>query len=96
MTTRTIPLPTGQAHIKFRANLDGHSVRVRLNWLERYGYYTADLEIDGEPAANGRALHPGVDLLDATDVAGRLFLDGKQPRPDNLNVANKLRYEEPA
>lgn len=95
MTTRTIPLETGEAHPRFRVNLSGTVVSVRLNWLERFGYYTVDLFVDESPIATGRGLHPEVDLLENTDIEGRLFLEGAQPNPKNLNVTNKLRYEEP-
>jgi len=96
MTTRTIPLENGQAHIRFRVNLDGTVVSVRLNWLTRFEYYSVDLFVDDAPVATGRGLHPEINLLENTDIEGRLYLEGAQPTPKNLNVDNRLRYEEPA
>lgn len=92
--TRTIPLNNGQAHFRFRVNLGGTVVRVRVNWLTRYEYFTVDLSTDEGPLVLGKGLHPQVDLLEGTGVPGRLYIEGAEPTPDNLNVDNKLRYEE--
>jgi hypothetical protein len=92
---RTIPLNNNQAHFRFRVNLDGTVVRVRVNWLTRYEYFTVDLSTDEGPLISGRGLHPQVDLLEGTGIGGRLFLEGAEPTPENLNVDNKLRYEVP-
>lgn len=95
MTTRTIPLENRQAHIRLRVTLNRNAVGLRLNWLERFGYYSVDIAVDGKPVATGRGLHPDTDLLKNTGVGGRLFLEGAQPTPKNLGTENKLRYEEP-
>lgn len=89
---KTIQLPTNRAHFKFRVNLGDSSCNFRVNWLERFGYFSVDIDADGERVASGRALNSGVDLLEGTGIAGRLVLEGKQPTPGNLNVDNHLRY----
>lgn len=93
---RTINLQQGAAHQRFRVNLDGESVEIRLNWLTRFGYYTVDITVNGERQASGRGLHPEVNLLEGTDVGGQLYIKGAQPTPANLTIDNRLVYEEPA
>ena len=93
---RTISLQQGAAHQRFRVNLDNQSVEVRLNWLTRFGYYSVDISVDGERQASGRGLHPEINLLEGTSVAGELYILGRQPTPNNLTVDNRLVYKEPA
>lgn len=92
---RTINLQQGSAHQRFRVNLDGRSVEVRLNWLTRFGYFSVDIDVEGERQASGRGLHPEINLLEGTDVEGALYIKGLQPTPANLTVDNSLVYEEP-
>ncbi len=92
--TRIVPLIQGEAHISLRVSLGGTITTIKLNWLERFGYYTVDLFADGQAVALGRGLHPEVDLLESTNIPGRLFLVGSQPTPQNLNADNRLEYKE--
>lgn len=93
---KTIPLENGQSHFRFRVNLGGTVVRVRVNWLTRYEYFTVDLSDDSGPLISGRGLHPQVNLLEGTGLGGSLYIEGDEPTPDNLGVNNKLRYEAPS
>lgn len=94
MSTRTIPLQPA-AHLSFRITLDDVSVKLRINWLTRFGYFVLDIDADGERVVSGRGLHRGVNLLEGTDIGGRLSVEGAEPTPDTLGDTAKLRYETP-
>lgn len=96
MAERTIPLPAGQAHLRFRVQLANRQFRLRLDWLERFGYFVVRLEEDDELLTAGRALHPEMDLLRHLKLGvGRLYLRGRPATVDNLGVRNRLIHEEP-
>ncbi|MBC3214228.1 phage baseplate plug family protein [Serratia fonticola] len=88
---KAIPLNSGYAFQRFRVQLGGHSLILRLRWLTRYGYFCLDIYEGDKPVTLGRALHPGVDLLAGlnTDI-GRLILDGESPTIATLGVNNRL------
>lgn len=90
---KTIPLQSGQAHFRFRTLIAGRQVSLRVNWLERYGYFSVDVTIDGTLAIAGRGLHPDVNLLKGTGVPGSLHIQGAEPTPDNLGRNAKLVYD---
>lgn len=96
MTKRTIPIRRPSAHFTFDVDLQGKRIRIRLDWLTRFEYYTtalSDLETDKVIVA-GVGLHPDVDLLQNTDTdVGKLYLTGTPPTPDNLGSANSLIWE---
>lgn len=95
MSIRELPLQPNQAHFTFRANLDDFNVRVRCNWLERFGYFSVDISVDGQPVVSGIGLHPNVNLLEGTDIGGELFIEGAQPTVANIGQNAKLKYREP-
>ena len=88
----TIPLQNGQAHFQLRTTLSDRDVTIRADWLTRFGYYSVDIEVDGELAIAGKGLHPGVNLLRFTDVPGTLTISGEQPSPENIGRTAKLVY----
>ena len=89
-----IPLPQGRPHIRFTADLGGVRLRLRLDWLTRWGYFNVELYRDESLLIGGVGLHPGVDLLDGLDLGvGQLYLDGAAPTPANLGEANTLVHE---
>lgn len=91
---REIPLQPGNAHLSFRVELSGTSVRVRLNWLTRFGYYTVQIEGPDGVLAKGMGLHPDMDLLvDVPSIPGQLYIDGPAPKVDNLGREARLVYE---
>lgn len=91
---RTIPLQPGSAHLSFRVELSGTPVRVRLDWLTRYGYYTTRVDGPDGLLVAGAGLHPDMDILvDVPSIPGRLYIDGQAPTVDNLGVEAKLVYE---
>lgn len=90
---RTIPLTAGLPHQRFRVEIGGRVVTVRLYWSTRYEFYCVDLHDDDGPIALGRALHPGVDLLAGLNLGlGRLYLEGRPATVANLGIDNKLRH----
>ena len=94
MSSRRIPVEPG-AHVSFRVTLDDKALKIRLNWLTRFEYFSVDIDVDGERVASGRGLHPEINLLEGTEVSGRLFISGAQPTPGNLGDSAVLRYEAP-
>lgn len=91
---REIPLQPGNAHLSFRVELSGTRVRVRLNWLTRFGYFQAIVSDDADVLVAGVGLHPDMDLLvDVSSIPGRLYVQGAAPTVDNLGRDAKLMYE---
>ena len=89
-----IPLPTGEPHLRFTVNLGGVRLRVKLDWLERWGYYHVTLLRDEEVLRAGLGLHPDVDLLFGLGLGvGALYLRGQPATPNNLGNTNELVYE---
>lgn len=94
MSIRTIPVEPA-AHLSFRVTLDDVQVKLRINWLTRFGYFVFDLDADGERITSGRGLHRGLNLLEGTRIGGRLFVDGIRPTPNTLGRESVLKYETP-
>lgn len=91
---RTIPLRAGAPFQRFRVDLSGTTVRVRLYWSTRFGFYCVDLHRGETPIALGRAMHPGIDLLAGLNLGlGALYLEGSAATIANVGIDNKLRHE---
>ena len=95
MTERTIPIRTPRAHLSFDIEPKGTRLRVRLDWLTRFDYYTAQVSRPGgEVLIAGRGLHPGVDVFQEIFLdIGKLFLRGQNATPDNLGRDNQIILE---
>ena len=92
---KVINLPSGKAHFQFDVELSGVRLRVRLDWLTRWGYYNVTLYRLGAVVARSRALNPDTDLLRGLELGiGSLMLTGAEPTPENLGVKNSLIYSE--
>lgn len=91
---RAIPLEPGSAHLAFRVELSGVSVRIRLDWLTRFGYYTTRIDGPDGLLVAGAGLHPDMNLLvDVPSIPGRLYIDGVAPTVGNLGDDARLVYE---
>ena len=92
---RTIPLPSGQAHIAFAVDVGDERVRVWLDWLTRYEYFAVHLTASGEQIIAGRGLHPDQCQLRDTRLGevASLRLEGDAPTLENLGVRNRLVLE---
>jgi len=91
---REIPLQPGNAHLSFRVELSGTPVKIRLDWLTRYGYFNAQVSGPDGVLTAGKGLHPDMDLLvDVPGIPGRLYIDGAAPTVDNLGREARLVYE---
>ena len=91
---REIPLQPGNAHLSFRVELSSVSVKVRLDWLTRYGYFNAHITGPDGVLTAGKGLHPDMDLLvDVPSIPGRLYIQGQAPTVDNLGTDARLVYE---
>lgn len=88
----TISLTSGLAYQRFTVTQGDVRLQIYLHWLTRYSYYSVDIYDDSEnPVALGRALQPGVNLLDGLNInMGSLILEGEQPTINNLGAANSL------
>lgn len=89
---RKIPLRQGQAHFRLRTTLAERQIELRVDWLTRYGYYSADIYVDGELVTAGRGMHLGVNLLRYTDVPGELAITGVEPTPETIGRTANLVY----
>lgn len=91
----TILLIPGFAYASFNVTNKNIQLRIHLHWLTRYSYYSVDIfDSEMNPVAMGRALHPGMDLLDGLNVnMGSLILEGEQPTMGNLGMDNRLVWK---
>ncbi|HDS6411025.1 TPA: hypothetical protein QHZ98_003833 [Klebsiella oxytoca] len=88
-----IPLSGGYAFQRFRVQLGNHYLVFRLRWLTLYRYFCVDVYENGEPVALGRALLPGINLLDGLNTGiGQIILRGVEPTPENLGIDNQLQW----
>lgn len=88
-----IPLSSGFAFQRFRVQLGNHYLILRLRWLTLYRYFCVDIYEEGEPVTLGRALLPGINLLDGLNTGiGTIILRGDEPTPDNLGIDNQLQW----
>lgn len=91
---QTAQLPAGAPFLKFQIDLSGVLVAIHLRWQARYDLYSVDIYDGDKPITLGRALHPGIDLLHGLNLGlGKLYLEGEEPTPSNLGIANKLIHE---
>lgn len=90
---KTIPLSKGHAYQVFRVSLGEHYLEFYLYWLTQFGYFCVDISESGNVIAQGRALHPGVNLLSGlnTDI-GVIMLEGQSPTISTLGIDNKLKW----
>lgn len=91
----TILLIPGFAYPVFSVTNKNIQLRIHLHWITRYSYYSVDIfDYEMNPVAMGRALHPGMNLLDGLNVnMGSLILEGEPPTISNLGIDNKLVWE---
>lgn len=84
----------------FSARLGKNTLTIELQWMTRLEVFRVNiLTALGVPLTTGRILLPGVDLLAGLypppEIAyGALTLEGDQPTPDNLGVANLLVWSD--
>jgi len=92
---KRIPLPNGQAHFQFTAELDGEVVNIRADWLTRFEYFIVTVEVpDQGVKVSGRGLHPNIDLLKGLRLMHlqSLYIRGDPPTPSNLDQTSQLVY----
>lgn len=90
-----IPLSSGYAFQRFRVQLGNHYLVFRLRWLTLHRYFCVDIYESGEPVTLGRALLPGINLLDGLNTRiGKIILRGEEPTPENLGIDNQLQWVE--
>jgi hypothetical protein len=91
---QTLPAQT------FSARLGANSLTIELQWMARLEVFRVNiLTALGATLTAGRILLPGVDLLAGLYPPpqisyGSLTLEGDQPTPDNLGVANLLVWSD--
>jgi hypothetical protein len=84
----------------FSARLGSNTLAIELQWMARLEVFRVNiLTALGVPLTSGRFLLPGVDLLAGLYPPpeinyGSLTLEGEQPTPDNLGVANLLVWSD--
>lgn len=90
-----IPISSGYAFQRFRVQLGNHYLVFRLRWLTMYRYFCVDIYESGVPVTLGRALLPGINLLDGLNTGiGKIILRGVEPTPENLGIDNQLQWVE--
>ena len=94
VTVQALPAQT------FSARLGANSLTIELQWMARFEVFRVNiLTALGVTLTAGRVLLPGVDLLAGLYPPpqisyGSLTLEGDQPTPDNLGVANLLVWSD--
>ncbi|MGJ8524182.1 hypothetical protein R84981_002901 [Carnimonas sp. R-84981] len=90
----TISLPTPSRYMEFTAQLTAGFFRFKLSWLERVGYYSAEVYgQNNQPIILGRGLHPDINLLGGIGSDfGALVLEGKSATLENLGIDNELKW----
>jgi hypothetical protein len=84
----------------FSAQLGSNTLRFKIQWQERFGYFRVDISTStGLVLTQGRIMHPGVDLLASiypkpTQGYGTVVLTGEPATPLNLGVDNKLVWSD--
>lgn len=80
----------------FSAQLGANTLRFKIQWQERFGYFRVDISTStGLVLTQGRIMHPDINLLAniyprPTQSYGTLVLTGEPATPLNLGVDNKL------
>jgi hypothetical protein len=84
----------------FSARLGKNTLNIELQWMARLEVFRVNIRTSlGATLTAGRFLLPGVDLLAGLYPPpqisyGSLALEGDQPTPDNLGVANLLVWSD--
>jgi hypothetical protein len=84
----------------FSARLGANTLTIELQWMARLEVFRVNIQSAlGVTLTSGRILLPGVDLLanlyPPPQISyGSLALEGDQPTPDNLGVANLLVWSD--
>lgn len=95
MARYSISVANNLAYQSFFANLGGRVIQFRVRWLTLYGFFAADLYEDGQPITLGRALHPGINIVEGLLTGlGSISLEGKKATLANFGVENKLVYSD--
>jgi hypothetical protein len=89
-----IPLTPGLAYYRFSAVQSNVKLLFYFHWLTRYQYFSVDIfDAENNPVVCGRALHPGMNLLDGINRdCGSLILEGEPPTINNLGIKNQLTW----
>lgn len=95
MTTKTLSLPSSYSYPTFQSSLGNKTYKFDLRWLTRFSYYAVSMyDPAGIPVFQGRALHPGMDLLSGLQLGiGKLYLTGEPATVANLGISNTLTWE---
>jgi len=84
----------------FSAQLGANTLRFKIQWQERFGYFRVDISTStGLVLTQGRIMHPEVDLLASIypkpmQGYGTIFLTGEPATPSNLGIDNKLVWSD--
>src|SRR5690606_24665283 len=86
-----IPLAAAPSQ-EFSVSNGGIVLFFEIRWLTRFRYFVVNVyRGDRTPVTLGRALHPQVNILNGLAIGlGSITLEGADPTPDNLGIANRM------